>query len=148
MVQNVAQVVPKWTPKPIRAPRSILDAQNGAKMPPKWSQWRRNGPKMEPSGRQNRSKIASKINAKINTPKTSKNDAKVDQNDAKMVAKFIQNLIFFATHRFFKKPRFSPGKPYFLTCQGYQKSIKNRSRNDAENSSKKLMQKLPKVVPK
>jgi predicted RNA-binding protein with PUA-like domain len=30
------KIEPKWLPKPIRAPRSILDARNGAKMDPKW----------------------------------------------------------------------------------------------------------------
>ena len=56
----------KLLPKPTRAPRSILDCQNGTKTNPKWSE--------------KASKIASKIDAKINAEKVSENEAKMNQN--------------------------------------------------------------------
>ena len=85
---------PKWLPKPIRAPRSIWDAQNGAKIDPKWSQWCQNGPKTEPKGLQNRCKIASKSTQKSMPKKLRKIMPKWHQNDAKMAQQVIKNLTF------------------------------------------------------
>ena len=60
----------KWIPKPTRAPRSILDGQNGTKTDLKWKQ----------KGIPNLCKIISKIDAKINAEKVSENEAKMNQN--------------------------------------------------------------------
>ena len=60
----------KWFPKPTRAPRSILDGQNGTKTNSKWSQ----------KASKIYAKNPLKIDAKINAEKVSENEAKMNQN--------------------------------------------------------------------
>jgi hypothetical protein len=60
----------KWFPRPTRAPRSILDSQNGTKTDLKWSE----------KASKIYAKIALKIDAKINAEKVSENEAKMNQN--------------------------------------------------------------------
>jgi hypothetical protein len=45
-----------------------------------WPKWHQNGSKIEPKGIPNLCKISSKIDAKIDAEKVSKNEAKINQN--------------------------------------------------------------------
>ena len=87
------------------------------------------------------------MHAKIDAKKVQKNDAKRDQNEAKIDAKIIEFSCFFEKGEIYEiKPRL--GREHDFTGSGHLKYMKSRYKMHTKSMPEKAMQKVWKMMPK